>query len=410
MSLARDTTFDSVSLAQLRRRRSEKWAKYPADVLPAFYAELDFAPAPAISAALAGAVAEGDLGYAYAAGSGVAEAFAGFAARRWGWEVDPGAVTAVPDVMVGVAELLRGLTEPGAGVVINTPVYPPFFSVVAETGRRTVEVPLLDADAGRRLPVEGIRDAFADGARALLLCNPHNPTGYVPQRDELLAVAELVAEHDGLVLSDEIHAPLTLAGATHVPFCSLPGAAAEHGIALSSASKGWNLAGLKCALAIAGSERMRAALATLPVDLPDRVGHLGVLANEAAFAAGEAWLDELLTYLEGTRDQLPGLLAERLPQVRYEPGQATYLAWLDFRALGLGDDPAAQLLEHGRVALARGPEFGELGRGFARLNLGTSRALVEQAVDRIARALGTAEPRGAQVRRPDGRPDTMGSW
>lgn len=387
MSLTRDTPFDSVSLEQLRRRRSERWAKYPADVLPSFYAEMDFAPAPAISAALAGAIADGDLGYAHGAKSGLGDAFAGFASRRWGWEVDPAAVTAVPDVMVGVAELLRGLTEPGAGVVVNTPVYPPFFSVVAETGRRTVEVPLLDADAGRRLPIAGIRAAFAEGTRALLLCNPHNPTGYVPQRDELLAVAELVAEYDGLALSDEIHAPLTLAGATHVPFCSLPGAAAERAITLTSASKGWNLAGLKCGLAVAGSERMRGALAALPPDLSHRVGHLGVLANETAFAAGEPWLDELLAYLEETRSWLPGLLAERVAQVRYEPGQATYLAWLDFRALGLGDDPAAHLLEHGRVALASGPEFGKLGRGFARLNVGTSRALVEQAVDRIARAL-----------------------
>ena len=252
MSLTRETPFDSVSLEQLRRRRSEKWAKYPADVLPSFCAEMDFAPAPAISAALAGAIADGDLGYAHGAKSGLGDAFAGFASRRWGWEVDPAAVTAVPDVMVGVAELLRGLTEPGAGVVVNTPVYPPFFSVVAETGRRTVEVPLLYADAGRRLPIAGIRAAFAEGTRALLLCNPHNPTGYVPQRDELLAVAELVAEYDGLVLSDEIHAPLTLAGATHVPFCSLPGAAAERAITLTSASKGWNLAGLKCGLAVAG--------------------------------------------------------------------------------------------------------------------------------------------------------------
>ena len=378
--------FDSVSVERLRRRRSEKWATHPPDVLPSFVAEMDFAPAPAIAAVLGRALADGDLGYAHGRGTELGLAFAGFARRRWGWEVDPDAVVAVPDVMVGVAELLRLLTPPGAGVIITPPVYPPFFSVIAETGRRPVEVPLRGADAGRRLPLAGIRAAARRGARALLLCNPHNPTGDVAERDELLAVAEIMADHDGVVLSDEIHAPLTLAGATHVPFCSLPDPAAERAITLTSASKGWNLAGLKCGLAVARSERMRATLAGLPIDLPDRVGHLGVLASEAAFRDGEPWLHALIDYLEETRRWLPGILADRLPQVRYEPGRATYLAWLDCRGLGLGDDPAAHFLEQGRVALAPGPDFGTPGRGFARLNLGTSRALIEEAVERVARA------------------------
>lgn len=378
--------FSSVSLERLRRRRSEKWARYPDDVLPCAVAEMDFAPAPAISRVLARALADGDLGYAYAGASRLAAAFAGFAARRWEWQVDPDAVVAVPDVMVGVAELLRVLTEPGAGVVITPPVYPPFFSVIAETGRRAVSVPLLGPDAGRRLPVEGIRAAFAEGARALLLCNPHNPTGYVARRDELIAAAEIVAEHDGVALSDEIHAPLTLAGAEHVPFCSLPDGAVERAITLTSASKGWNLAGLKCGLAVAGSKRMRGALEALPVDLRDRVGHLGVLAAETAFSAGEPWLDELLAYVGDSRRRLSELLADRLPRVGYVPGDATYLAWLDCRDLGLGDDPAASFLARGRVALSPGPDFGAPGRGFARLNFGTSHALIEEAVERIRRA------------------------
>jgi cysteine-S-conjugate beta-lyase len=368
-----------LSLSDLRRRRSEKWSRYPPDVLPCAVAEMDFAPAPPVAAALADALAAGDLGYAYPATSGLGSAFAGFARRRWGWDVDPDGVVAVPDVMVGVAELLRLLTPLGAGVVITTPVYPPFFSVIAEVGRRAVPVPL---DGG--LPLDGIRAAFADGARALLLCNPHNPTGYVAGRDELLAVSEIVAEHDGVVLSDEIHAPLTLAGAEHVPFCSV---APERAIVLCSASKGWNLAGLKCGVAVVAADRMRAALTALPVDLRDRVGHLGVVASGAALTAGEPWLDELRGYLEGTRTLLAERLAERLPQVRYAPGAATYLAWLDCRALDLGDDPSTAFLARGRVALQPGPDFGEPGRGFARLNFGTSRALVEEAVDRLVRAL-----------------------
>jgi cysteine-S-conjugate beta-lyase len=379
--------FDAVDLGSLRRRRSEKWARYPPDVLPAFVAEMDFPPAPEISAVLEQAVANGDLGYACAPASGLGEAFAGFAERRFGWDVEPAAVLAIPDVMVGVAELLRLLTGPGAGVVITTPVYPPFFSVIAEVERRVVEVPLLGHERDERLPLEGIEQAFAQGAEALLLCNPHNPTGYVAGRDELHALAEIVARHGGIVLSDEIHAPLTLGGATHVPFCSLPGAVSESAITLTSASKAWNLAGLKCGVAVARSQRMRDALAALPVDLHDRVGHLGVLASVAAFTQGELWLDELRAYLTETRRWLPGRLADRLPGVEWHPGDATYLAWLDCRALRLGDDPASAFLTRGRIALAPGQDFGVLGRGFVRLNLGTSRTLIDEALDRMARAV-----------------------
>jgi cystathionine beta-lyase len=301
-------------------------------------------------------------------------------------------VVAVPDVMVGVAELLRLLTPPGSGVIVVTPAYPPFFSVVAETGRRVAAVPLLDDERGPRLPLDAIAAAFDAGSRILLMCNPHNPTGYVATREELLAIAGIAAAHDGVVLSDEIHAPLTLPGATHLPLASLGDEAAERTITLTSASKAWNLAGLKCGVAVARPGPMGEVLARLPVDLPDRVGHLGVLAGEAAFAAGEPWLDRLLAYLDGTRRRLPRLLAGRLPGVRYVPGGATYLAWLDCRALGLGDDPARHFLRHGRVALASGPGFGAPGHGFVRLNLGTSRALVEEAVDRMARAVAHARP------------------
>jgi cysteine-S-conjugate beta-lyase len=379
-------TFD-LSLDELRKRRSAKWSMYDDDVLPSHFAEMDFALAPVIVAAIGHATERGDLGYAHAPAAGLGDAFARFALRRWDWPVDPQAVVAVPEVMVGVAELLRVLTAPDAAVVVNTPVYPPFFTVIAETGRRVVEVPMMREGEGWRLPLEGIDDAFADGAKALLLCNPHNPTGSVATKGELLKLAEIVAQNDAVVVSDEIHAPLTFPGATHVPFSSLPGPDGDRAIVLTSASKGWNIAGLKCAVAVARSTPMRDALAALPVDLPDRVGHLGVVASVSAFAEGEPWLDEIVAYLDGTRRWLPGLLAERLPGVDYEPGQATYLVWLDCRDLGLGDEPAAHFLEHGRVALTSGPEFGAAGRGFARLNIGTSRAIVEEAVNRMARAV-----------------------
>jgi cysteine-S-conjugate beta-lyase len=381
-------SFDAVDLESLRRRRSEKWTAFPPEVLPSHVAEMDFPLAPPIEQVLVEAVREGDVGYAPAQASGLAETFLAFAERRWAWSPDPAGVRAVPDVMVGVAELLRVLTPNGAGVVINPPVYPPFYSVIAETGRRVVEVPLLPPDEPRRLPLDEIRGAFRDGARSFLLCNPHNPTGYVADEDELRELGAIVSEHDAIVLSDEIHAPLTMPGASHVPAASI----VEDAITLTSATKAWNLAGLKCGLAVAQSQRAREALDRLPVDLHDRVGLLGVVASETAFADGDEWLDELRSYIAETRRRLPDLLSTHASGVRTDPAQATYLAWLDFRATGLGDNPAAELLDRGRVALLPGPRFGDAGRGFARLNLGTSYGLVEEAVRRIGRAL-HQEPR-----------------
>jgi cysteine-S-conjugate beta-lyase len=372
-------TFRTLGLDALRLRTSDKWRKFPADVLPSHIAESDFAVAPPIEQALVAAVRAGDLGYQHAESSGLAESFAAFAERRWGWAPEPGSVVAIPDVMVGVAELLRALTPEGAGVVIHPPVYPPFFSVIAEAGRHVVEVPLVDD----RLPLEGTREALRAGAGAVLLCNPQNPTGQTWGADDVRELGQMVAEHDALFLSDEIHGPLTVPGVAHVPAASF----AEDAIVLTSATKGWNLAGLKCGLAIAGSPRMREALARLPVDIHDRVGHLGVIASTAAFTEGDSWLDELRAYLAEARLMLPELLAEHAPGVRVAPGSATYLAWLDFRDTGLGDDPASVVLERGRVSLLRGTDFGSVGKGFARLNIGTSHELMEEAVKRIGVAV-----------------------
>jgi cystathionine beta-lyase len=373
-------TFKTVELDELRLRRSEKWHKFPADVLPSHIAEMDFAVAPSIENVLVAAVRAGDLGYAHAKSSGLPEAFAGFAERRWGWAPDPAGMVAVPDVMVGVAELLRALTPEDSGVIINPPVYPPFFSIIAETGRHAVEVPLVDG----RLPLDGMRDALRSGVSAILLCNPQNPTGNVWSAEDVRRVGELAAEHDVLFLSDEIHAPLTMPGVTHVPAASV----AEDAIVLTSATKAWNLAGLKCGLAVACSPRTRDALARLPEGIHDRVGHLGVIASAAAFADGEEWLDELREYLAETRRRLPDLFAEHAPGVQVAPAEATFLAWLDFREAGIGDDPAGIALERGRLSLLPGTDFGSVGAGFARLNIGTSHELVEESARRIGRGLG----------------------
>ncbi|MQA73575.1 MAG: aminotransferase class I/II-fold pyridoxal phosphate-dependent enzyme [Solirubrobacterales bacterium] len=345
---------------------------------------MDYPLAAPVKDALLEAIELDDTGYANPAAGGLGAAFAGFAGRRLGWAVDPAQVAPLNDVVDGIAQLLRVLTEPGDAVIINPPVYHPFFSLIAEVGRAVVEAPLRD---GRELDLEAIERGLAAGARALVLCNPHNPTGEVLRRDELEAVAELAARHEAWVLADEIHGPLVLAGAEHVAFTSVSDAASERGIVLTSASKAFNVAGLKCALAVTAGAPARAALERLPAGA-GHCGHLGVIASVAAFERGDAWLDAVLELLDSNRDLLAELLAERLPEVRCARPAAGYLAWLDCSALGLGDDPAEAFLERGRVALSGGPQFGAQGRGFVRLNYATSPALLADAVGRMAATVG----------------------
>ena len=378
--MSRQASIADVSLEELRERRSAKWTWYPDDVIPAWVAEMDFRVAPAIREALARAVEIDDLGYASADAAGLGKAFAGFAQRRFGWEVDPAQVTPLNDVVSGLYDFVRVLTEPGDGVIINPPVYHPFFPVIEQTGRTIVEAPLAD---GNELDIDAIEAAFADGARALILCNPHNPTGRVLSRDELVRIADVAAAHDAWVLADEIHSPMVLAGAEHIPFTTVSDAAAERGIVLTSASKAFNTAGLKCAIAVTASPTAAAAAERLP-EIAKHCGHFGVLASIAAWESSDEWLDELVDVLESNRKLLAGLLDEHLPQVGYEPPQAGYLAWLDCRALGLGDDPAEVLIERAKVALSSGPQFGTGGAGFARLNFATSPDLLAEIVARVA--------------------------
>jgi cysteine-S-conjugate beta-lyase len=381
--VVRSRALTDLSLERLTRRRHAKWSRYEPDVLPAWVAEMDFPLADPVKAALIEAIELDDTGYANPAASGLAGAFAGFAERRLGWLVDPSQVAPLIDVVDGIARIVRVLTEPGDGVIISPPVYHPFFVVIDEVGREVVEAPL---GAGGELDLETIRDRLGEGARMIVLCNPQNPTGATAGREQLAGLAELAAEHEAWVLADEIHAPLTLAGAEHVPFVTVSEAAAARGIVLASASKAFNIAGLKCALAVTAGEPAREQVERLPVSA-GRCGHLGVLASVAAFEHGDAWLDAVLGLLDSNRALLAELLAERLPAVRYVPPRAGYLAWLDCTALGLGDDPSEAFLERGRVALSSGPTFGVQGRGHVRLNFATNPELLAEAVRRMAAVL-----------------------
>lgn len=369
---------------ELRRRGGLKWNTHPPDVLPLWVAEMDVPLADCVTAALRQAVERGDTGYPGDA-EDYAAAMVGFARDRWGWSPPAGRATAVPDVMRGIVAVLEAVTAPGDAVVVSPPVYPPFARFAALAGRRVVAAPLGPA---HRLDTRALEEAFAEATRdgrpaVYLLCNPHNPTGTVHTAAELTELAALARAHRVRVVADEIHAPLVLPGARHVPYLSLPGT--EGDFALLSAAKAWNVSGLGAALLVRGAQ-----CADLPPEAAHGTGRLGVLAQTAALRTGGDWLDALLRGLDANRRLLTELVADRLPAVRYRTAEGTYLAWLDFRQTGLGDDPAAVLLDRAGTALTSGAAFGTGGAGHARLNFAASAQTLTRAVEAMARVTGSA--------------------
>lgn len=368
--------------SELRRRRSQKWVAYPEDVLPLFVAETDVLLAPAIRERLAAAVADGDTGY-----FAEIERLSGVCARyysRFGYDVPEDSVVPVNDVGVGVRESLARTVPAGSGVVYTPPVYMPFGPWIRRVGMTPVAVPLVDHDGeDPRLDLAGIEQALADGARAVLLSHPHNPTGVLHGQAELAELADLAARHDAVVVSDEIWAPLAMPGVEFTSFLAASDTAREVGLAISSASKAFNLAGLKCAFVINGNpERFHVRRSALS----GAVGHFGALAAEAALTGSLDWLDELRAALASNLDLMERLLAEHLPRARWRRPDAGFVAWIDLRGYpGLCDDPAAAFLDEGRVALSPGPAFGTEGKGFARVNFACSAELLTEAFVRMGR-------------------------
>ena len=375
-----------------------KWRAHPDDVLPLWVAEMDVKLAPTVADALRRAIDNGDTGYP--CGTELAEAVSEFASRRWQWhDLEVSRTAVVPDVMLGIVEMLRLVTNRGDAVIVNPPVYAPFYAFVSHDGRRVIEAPL---DVDGRIDLGALEEAFAratapGGRVGYLLCNPHNPTGTVHTADELRGVAELARRFGVRVVSDEIHAPVILSGSRFIPYLTVPGA--ENALALTSASKAWSLSGLKAALAIAGPEAA-ADLRRMPEEVSHGPSHLGVIAHAEAFRTGGDWLDTLLDGLEANRALLGDLIAEHLPGVKYQRPQGTYLAWLDCRELGFDEEvvdglaevadlsgPARWFLDHARVALSSGHVFGTGGAGHVRLNFATSQAILVEAVSRMGRAL-----------------------
>ncbi len=382
------TPFDDLQLAELRRRSSAKWQYYPEDVLPLWVAEMDACLAQPIVDAVQDALLLGDTGYPW--GPRLQTAVASFAADRWDWSFDPANAITVTDVMTGVLESVQRLSKPGDPIILTPPIYPPFTKVTSMLERPMIPARLT---AEGRLDLDTLEAAFVSAAERggtpiLLLSNPHNPNGTVNTLEELEAVARLARQHGVRVVSDEIHAPLIMPTSTFTPYLSVAGT--EPDVSLISASKGWNLAGFKAAVAIPGADAVE-DLKAINHRMGTHPGHIAVIAHSTAFDQARSWLDGAIAGIDANRHLLTELLAEHLPAARYTPPEATYLAWIDCRDLGLGDDPAKIFLELGRVGLSGGIPFGDGGEGHVRFNLATSPAIVTEAVESMAAAVAAYE-------------------
>jgi cysteine-S-conjugate beta-lyase len=378
--------FDGLTVEELRRRGGLKWSLYP-EAIGSFVAEMDFGTAPAVTEALHAAVDIAAFGYlSPALLEGMSEAYAAWSRDRYGWAVPPERVRPLADVLAGLVAAIEHFSRPGSPVILPTPAYMPFLTLPPSLGREVIELPMARDGDRWGYDLDALDDAFRAGGHLLVLCNPHNPIGRVLEPAEMTAVAEVVERHGGRVFSDEIHAPLVYPGHRHVPYASLDEVTAGHAITATSASKAWNLPGLKCAQLVLSNDADADLWARVGLHAEHGASTLGVVANTAAYTSGAGWLDDVLVYLDGNRRLLAELVAEHLPGVRYTPPEGTYLAWLDFRELGL-PEPGAFLLERAGVALTDGLLCGAAGEGAVRLNFATPRPVLTEVVERMGAAL-----------------------
>lgn len=381
-----------LGLEQLRRRQSIKWRAFGEEVLPLWVAEMDTPLADPVARALQQMIELGDTGYPHT--GPYVDAFRQFAQQRWNWSPSRHQIRPVRDVMTGAIEALKLVGELWDTVIVSSPVYPPFFMYPVSAGRRVVEAPL---GADGRLDFDMLEESFnlrtTGGQASYLLSNPHNPTGVAHTKKELERLAQLAADYGVRVVADEIHAPLVYSDAAFTPYLTVD----PRGYSVMSASKAWNLAGLKAGLLIAGEEAA-AELAGLPPETSHGPSHAGVVAQTAAYSEGQDWLDAAVSGLEANRSLLLELLADAAPEVQVAAPESTYLAWLDFSAYGFDDEPnggaetpvlgpAKHLLAEAQVALTPGHAFGTGGERHARLNFAASQAVLTEAVQRMGAAL-----------------------
>src|SRR5215475_15074245 len=387
-------TYDFDRLVDRRRTDSSKWQKYGPDVLPLWVADMDFQSPEPVIRALRERVEHGVFGYLAFEQPEFHELFADRLLKRYGWSVSPDAVVLIPGVIPGFNVAGRLLTTPGDGLLLQTPVYPPILRAATSIGLTREEAPLARRPDGRyEVDLDAFSAAIGDRTRLFLLCSPHNPVGRVFTRAELTSLARVCLRRGLAIVADEIHCELTLGGQRHTPIASLDPEIAERTITLMAPSKTFNLAGLKCSVAVIPNAELRAKFVAARVDLVSTVNVLGFTAAYAAYRDGQAWLDELIRYLEANRDFTMDYVRRHLPGVRVATPEATYLAWLDCtKASAAATDPVTFFLERAKVALNDGVLFGAGGAGFVRLNFGCPRSILTEALDRMRAALTAERP------------------
>ena len=378
---SRDGDAMDLSIEQLRARRTTKWAAHPPDVLPAWIADMDFACAPSIGASVEGLASRHEYGYASRGGL-VQEAFATRMRERFGWVVDPGYVQLVSSLDQAICAAIMAFSDPGDAIAVQAPAYPAFMQAALRIGRRPLVSFMADNGtewASSRVP------QITSGMRMLILCNPHNPTGRAFRAGELEELAAFATRHDLIVLSDEVWADLVHPGRQHIPFASLGPEAAERTITITSAAKSFNIPALRCGVMHFGAPWLKERfLSRIPATLLGAPGVTGIDATLAAWQEGQPWLDALLGKLHRNRDWLVNEVETALPGVVFRQPQATFLAWLDCSALGLPIPAARFFLEHARVALSPGGDYGEPYEAFVRLNFATSRPILQRIIARLA--------------------------
>lgn len=378
---------DATTAETLRAIGGTKWSD-PEVAIGAFVAEMDFGIAPAITDALHRAVDEGSFGYFPAR---IAEdlrvATADRLRSRHGWTVRPDQVFPVPDVIEALKVTIEQFSPAGSKVIVPTPSYMPFLFVPPMLGREVIQVPMREGDDGAaRFDLEAIQRAFDDGGNCFVLCNPYNPLGRVFDRDELIALSAVIQRNGGRVFSDEIWAPLVFPDAELVSYATIDETTASHTITATSASKAFNLPGLKCAQLIVSNEADREKLAEQAMWLGHGASNLGMIANTAAYTEGQPWLDEVLEYLRGNRDEFIALVAQHLPGVRVRAPQGTYVGWLDFRGTGI-EKPGEFFRERAGVGVTDGSACGLAGEGHARFIFALPRPLLREALQRMGDAM-----------------------
>jgi cysteine-S-conjugate beta-lyase len=376
-----------INSPERRGSDSIKWGLYEEDVLPLWVADMDFTSPPAVLEALKHRVDHGVFGYAFESRE-LKEIIAERMEARYGWKVRREEIILLPGVVPAINLVCQAVTQPGESVLIQSPVYPPFFQAPLTAGARvtnsTIEV---DASGEYSFDSQVFEAGIEEDTRCFVLCNPHNPIGKVYSREDLSAMADVCLRHGLTICSDEIHSDLIFDGYQHAPIASIDPEVSAATVTLLAPSKTYNIAGLECSAMICQNPDLRGRLIEARRGLLGGVNLLGQVAAIAAYREGGDWLREILVILENNRNLLLNFLRDRIPGIRMVKPQATYLAWLDCRDLGLGENPAQFFLKKARVALNNGEDFGEAGKGFVRLNFGCPPERLIEALERMAAAV-----------------------